>query len=137
MSPDRSRSRSGGTRGAASRTRERKPAPTTAATQADVWTIKPASAIAHKQWQNAVEVEPDLMAKTRERLLTRPLYRGDNPRRTAQLHGRLATRKIGGTTLPQWQHEITASGRVWYCPDKETRIVWVTQVSLTHPKATE
>jgi hypothetical protein len=41
---------------------------------------------------------------------------------------------IGGKRLPQWQHEITGAGRVWYCPDKEVRVVWITYVSLAHPQ---
>jgi hypothetical protein len=65
------------------------------------------------------------------------LDRSDNPRRTAQLHGALATRQLGEVKLPQWQHEITSSGRIWYCPDRQERVIWVTKVDLAHPKQTE
>lgn len=39
--------------------------------------------------------------------------------------------------LPQWQHELSGGGRVFYCPDRTDRIVWVTKVDLAHPKETE
>ena len=76
------------------------------------------------------------MAKEKERLKTGPLERGDNPRRTHKLRGSLSTRTIDGVKYDQWQHEITSSGRVWYCPDRKNRIVWITQVTLDHPKGT-
>lgn len=99
--------------------------------------IRPASASARKQWQSAVALAPDVMAKVRDRLCTKPLYRGDNPRRTARLRGSLATRRVGDSSLPQWQHEITGAGRIWYCPDLQSHTVWVTHVTMSHPKATE
>ena len=105
--------------------------------EADLWTIRPASAQAEKQWKRAVEAEPELMAKERCRLHERPLDRGANPRRTHQLRGPLGSRTIGGKKLPQWQHEITGASRVWYCPHKEVRVVWVTYVSLQHPQLTD
>ena len=104
--------------------------------EANLWTIRPASAQAEKQWKRAVEAESELMAKERHRLQERPLDRGANPRRTHQLRGPLGSRTIGEKKLPQWQHEITGAGRVWYCPDKEVRLVWVTYVSLQHPQPT-
>lgn len=76
------------------------------------------------------------MEAVRERLRTRPMDRSDNPRRLGQLKGKLATRRIAGTALPQWQYEMTAAGRLWFCPDKQERIVWVTKVALRHPKET-
>lgn len=40
-------------------------------------------------------------------------------------------------TLPQWQHEMTSADRIWYCPDKDSRTIWVTKVSLSHRKQNE
>lgn len=94
------------------------------------------SAQAHKQWLDAFAAEPDLMAAERTRLHTRPLDRSANPRRTGQLKGRLATRRIGDRTLPQWQQELTSAARLWYCLDRDSRTVWVTKVDLRHPKKT-
>lgn len=101
------------------------------------WTVKPASAHAHKQWQEAVQREPDMMSAERARLTEKPTFRGDNPRRTHQLKHDLAIRKVGSDKLPQWQHELTSGGRICYCIDKEERVVWVTKVALSHPKETE
>jgi hypothetical protein len=99
--------------------------------------VRPASERAQRQWQNASDAEPELMAAERERLRTRPLDRSTNPRRTARLKGGLASRSVGEKQLPQWQHELTAARRIWFCPDVDERIVWVTQVDLSHPKPTE
>lgn len=133
MSPDKGRSKSGGTSGAR-RTRKpaasADPAPRTGSAE---WTIKPATAQALKEWEHACSQAPDLMAAERERPRTRPLDRSENPRRTAQLKYKLATRRVGDKVLPQWQREISAAGRVWYCPDKDERIVWITKAELSHP----
>ena len=77
------------------------------------------------------------MSALRERLRLRPLDRSDNPNRTHQLRPPLAEKVIGGKRLPQWQHEVSASGRVFYCPDLTDRVVWVTNVDLAHPKETD
>jgi hypothetical protein len=77
------------------------------------------------------------MAAERERLRTRPLDRAGNPRRTARLKGGLGRRRVGDKTLPQWQREVTSAGRVWYCPDQETGVVWITQVRLDPPRETD
>jgi hypothetical protein len=112
--------------------------PTTSPDPLDsTWTIRPASEQARKQWDSASAAEPDPMAGERERLRNRPLDRSANPRRTGQLKGSLATTKVADATLPQWQQELTAAGRLWYCPDKETRTVWITRVDLRHPKTTD
>jgi hypothetical protein len=77
------------------------------------------------------------MSALRERLRSRPLDRSDNPNRTHQLKPPLAEKVVGGKRLPQWQHEVSGGGRVFYCPDRMDRIVWVTKVDLAHPKETE
>lgn len=77
------------------------------------------------------------MARERERLRNRPLHRGDNPRRTHPLKGSLGKKSIGGQKLPQWQHELTGAGCIWYCPDRDQRVVWVTKVEPSHPKETD
>lgn len=77
------------------------------------------------------------MEAERERLRTRPTDRSDNPRRTAQLKGQFRDRDVGGVKLPQWQHELSSAGRIWYCVDQDAKTVWITHVSLSHPKATD
>jgi hypothetical protein len=61
----------------------------------------------------------------------------ENPARRHRLRGSLATHEVGGKLLEQWQYEVTAGGRIWYCPDPERRIVWVVVASPSHPKVTE
>ena len=51
--------------------------------------------------------------------------------------GTLATRVVNGRELEQWQHEVTAGGRLWYCIDDDVRTVWMTDALPGHPKATE
>jgi hypothetical protein len=77
------------------------------------------------------------MSVLRERLRSRPLDRSDNPNRTHQLKPPLADKVIGGKRLPQWQHEISGNGRVFYCPDLTDKVVWVTKVDLAHPRETD
>lgn len=60
------------------------------------WTVRPASARAQKEWNQAAAAEPELMSGLRERLRLRPLDRSDNPNRTHQLKPPLAERVIGG-----------------------------------------
>jgi len=60
-----------------------------------------------------------------------------NPARQHRLSGPLARREVGGRHLDQRQYEVTAGGRIWYCPDPDRRIVWVVAASPSHPKQTE
>lgn len=61
----------------------------------------------------------------------------ENPLRQHKLKGGFATREVSGRVLDQWQYEVTASGRIWYCPDPAKRIVWVVLASTGHPKETD
>jgi hypothetical protein len=54
-----------------------------------------------------------------------------------RLRGALGSREVGGKVLAQWQYEVTAGGRIWYCPDLDRMLVWVVAASPAHPKATE
>ncbi|SDT70431.1 hypothetical protein SAMN04489716_5953 [Actinoplanes derwentensis] len=60
-----------------------------------------------------------------------------NPARQHRLYGPLAYREVGGKRFEQWQYEVTAGGRIWYCPDSDRRIVWVVAAGPAHPKATD
>ena len=57
--------------------------------------------------------------------------------RQHRLYGGLATVRIGGEELEQWQYEVTAGGRVWYCVDAKRKRVVLTYASTKPPKATE
>ncbi|MDN5860898.1 MAG: hypothetical protein L0H84_20020 [Pseudonocardia sp.] len=52
------------------------------------------------------------------------------------MRDQLATWEIGARALEQWQYEVTAGGRTWYCTDDGRRIVWVV-AGPGHPQATE
>ncbi len=32
---------------------------------------------------------------------------------------------------------VSMAERVWYCPDTEVRVVWITYVSLAHPQPSD
>lgn len=70
-------------------------------------------------------------------VLTERPTRPENPARQHRLRGQLAQRQVGGRLLDQWQYEVTAAGRIWYCPEPERRIVWVVAASPAHRKLTE
>ncbi len=55
------------------------------------------------------------------------------PKRQHRLKGQLSTRMVNGRDLEQWQYEVTCSGRIWYCPDPEKRVIWVMYASPQHP----
>lgn len=100
------------------------------------WTLRPASKAAQRQWEAAKAAEPELLAGVRERLRTRPLDRSDNPARIHRLKPPFHEHVVGDAKLPQWQYEISAAGRIWFCPDPTTHTIWVTRVSLQPPKET-
>ncbi|MGH3589287.1 MAG: hypothetical protein ACRDQ0_23500 [Pseudonocardia sp.] len=70
-------------------------------------------------------------------VLTERPTQPENPARQHRLRGQLGARVVGGRTLEQWQYEVTAGGRIWYCPDPDRRVVWVVAAGPAHPKATE
>jgi hypothetical protein len=57
--------------------------------------------------------------------------------RQHRLRGSLGDRSVNGVEMEQWQYEVTAGGRIWYCIDDDRRMVWMTDASVGHPKATE
>jgi hypothetical protein len=56
--------------------------------------------------------------------------------RHLRLHGELSTKLIEGSTLEQWQIEVTGGGRIWYAIDDDRHTIWVTHAATGHPKAT-
>ncbi len=44
---------------------------------------------------------------------------------------------VNGVEMEQWQYEVTAGGRLWYCIDDKAKTVWLTAAHVGHPKATE
>jgi len=100
------------------------------------WDARYATSEAAKGWENLCQVA---QANTWEAwvILTERPTQPENLARQHRLRGSLATRDVKGKVLDQWQYEVTSGGRIWYCPDSDARIVWITQASTAHPKATE
>ena len=48
----------------------------------------------------------------------------------------LGTRDVNCLTLEQWQYEVTAGGRLWYCIHDDRKIVWLMDAMVGHPKPT-
>ncbi len=70
-------------------------------------------------------------------VLTERPTRPEKAARQHRLRGQLAERQVGGRVHQQWQYEVTAGDRIWYCPDEQRRIVWVVAAGPPHPKVTE
>ncbi|MDT7552024.1 MAG: hypothetical protein QOI16_560 [Pseudonocardiales bacterium] len=100
------------------------------------WEARFATSEAAKGWEELCRVA---QANTWEAwiVLTERPTRPENPSRQHRLRGKLSQRQIGGHTFDQWQCEVPAAGRIWYCPDADRRIVWVVAASPAHPKVTE
>jgi hypothetical protein len=97
------------------------------------WTLQFADSDTGGDWETLVQNIPSAALACYDTLSDDPLAYSNRQRR---LRGELGAREIGGKTLPQWQLEITSGGRVWYCPDEDRRLVHLTLVSMTPPKAT-
>ena len=100
------------------------------------WEARFATSEAAKGWEQLYQVAK---ANTWEAwvVLTERPTQPENPGRQHRLRGELGTRVVSGKVLDQWQYEVTAGGRIWYCPDPERRIVWLVAASPAHPKRTE
>jgi hypothetical protein len=100
------------------------------------WEARFATSEAAKGWEELCQAAPANTWEAWVVLTERPI-RPENPARQHRLRGSLGSRVVSGQTLDQWQYEVTAGGRVWYCPDPDRMIVWVVTASTRHPKATE
>lgn len=100
------------------------------------WEARFATSEAAKGWENLCQTARSNTWEAWIVMTERPAE-PVNPARQHRLSGPLAHRDIGGRSLEQWQYEVTAGGRIWYCPDPDRRIVWVVAASPSHPKATD
>lgn len=100
------------------------------------WEARFATSEAAKGWEDLCQTARSSTWEAWVILTERPLA-PENPARQHRLAGALGTREVRGQLLDQWQYEVTAGGRIWYCPDPERKIVWVVRASTAHPKATE
>ncbi|SRR6266540_6402457 len=102
----------------------------------DGWEARFATSEAAKGWEDLCRVARSNTWEAWIVLTERPTA-PENAARQHKLKGAFATREVGGRTLDQWQYEVTAGGRIWYCPDPGKRIVWVVLAGAGHPKDTE
>jgi hypothetical protein len=85
-------------------------------------------------WEKACAAAAPNARVAWDRITADPRQRDD---RQHPLKGALGTRVVNGKAMEQWQHEVTAGERVWYCLDDEHRTIWLTNAMPGHPKATE
>lgn len=100
------------------------------------YTLKFATNDAAKGWEQLCQQAPENTRTAYDTIESNPC---PNPPTTRhhQLKFKLATDTYGGKTLPQWQYEVTAGGRIWYLVDHATRTCWLKHAGTAHPKATE
>jgi hypothetical protein len=100
------------------------------------WDARFATSEAAKGWEDLCQVARSNTWEAWVVLTERPIS-PENPARQHRLKGALGGREVHGQTLDQWQYEVTAGGRIWYCPDPVRRIVWITLAGTGHPKQTD
>jgi hypothetical protein len=100
------------------------------------WELRYADKTAVDGWEELRQQVPNALFKAWEVLSTRPTD-PENRERQHPLRGELGTRLVNGGTFEQWQYEITGGGRIWYCPDPDKRVVWLTRAGTGHPRSTQ
>lgn len=100
------------------------------------WELRFFTADSADGWDNLCKQAPGPTREAWEIISREPRDR-QNPKRQHPLHGDYATRSILNKVLEQWQYEVTGAGRIWYCPDDASRIVYVTKASVGHPSETD
>ena len=98
------------------------------------WDVRFADNASAKGWEHLCRVSPASARAAWERLTAEPRRRGGRQHR---LKGSRRVYPVNGVEMEQWQYEVTGSGRIWYCIDDKKTTVWLTRVSMGHPKATE
>ena len=100
----------------------------------DGWDFRYATSDAVKGWEQICSAATANARVAWEKITSNPKNRDS---RQHPLKGSLARRSVGGVEMEQWQYEVTAGGRIWYCIDEKKKIVWMVDASVGHPKATE
>ena len=98
------------------------------------WDFRFANTAAVSGWAQVCATTPSNARAAWEAITSDPHQR---TQRQHQLKDSLGQRLVNGTEMQQWQYEVTAGGRIWYCIDDANRTVWMTAVHVGHPKATE
>ncbi|MFI5589367.1 hypothetical protein ACIA5G_30235 [Amycolatopsis sp. NPDC051758] len=101
----------------------------------DEWDVRFGTKEAAASWDELVRAAKTNARRAYDLMRTAP---GQDPdTRHHRLKGPLTSGVHRGKELPQWQIEVTGSGRIWYLLDEEHHTVWVQYASLKHPKKTE
>ena len=98
------------------------------------WDLRYANSDAVKGWEQIGTVAASNARTAWERITADPRRRDG---RQHPLKGSLGRRCVNGVDMEQWQYEVTAGGRRWYCIDDKAKTVWLTDAHVGHPKATE
>lgn len=98
------------------------------------WDFRFATNDAIKGWEQICSAAAANARIAWERITADPRQRDS---RQHPLKGALGSRMVNGVEMEQWQYEVTAGGRIWYCIDGDRRTVLMTDASVGHPKATE
>ena len=98
------------------------------------WDFRYATSDGIHGWEQVSSAAPANARLAWEQITADPRNRSS---RQHPLRGSLATREVNGVALEQWQYEVTAGGRLWYCIDDDRRTVWLMDAMAGHPKATE
>jgi len=98
------------------------------------WDIRFEDNASAKGWEHLSRDSPSRARAAWEALTAEPRRRSSRQQR---LKGRRRVYPVNGVEMEQWQYEVTGSGRIWYCIDDEKKTVWLTKVSVGHPRATE
>lgn len=102
------------------------------------WAIHFATNEAAKSWDELVRTAPNNVRRAWDIMRADPGPGPGKPTsRHHQLKGPLAYATHKGHTLPQWQIEVTGSGRIWYLFDEKSGTVWIQHTGTAHPRATD
>ncbi|PPJ30138.1 hypothetical protein C5E45_11065 [Nocardia nova] len=98
--------------------------------------VRFATSDAAQGWDELAQQAPTGLRRAFEAIRANPRAR-TNPDRHHRLKGTLKTGMWKGTSLEQWQYEVTGGGRIWFLIDDARGTAWVTYAGTGHPKATE
>lgn len=98
------------------------------------WDFRYANNDAVKGWEQICATSSANSRTAWERITADPRRRDS---RQHPVRGALGQRAVNGVDLEQWQFEVTAGGRLWYCIDDGAKTVWLTDAHVGHPKSTE
>jgi hypothetical protein len=102
----------------------------------DEFDIRFDNAESAKGWEDLGRSAPGNLRRAFEAIRAQPRP-APHTQRHHPLRGSLAHVLRRGTSLEQWQYEVTAGGRIWYLIDDDARTVWITYAGTRHPKATD